>query len=258
MRILVTNDDGIDAHGLEVLVRVARSLSSDVWVVAPHMDNSGASHSLTLKDPLRVSQRDEQEFAIHGTPTDCVIMGVKALIKGAAPDLVLSGINHGQNIADDVTYSGTIAGAIEGMMLGIPSLALSLVTGLKGPRSQNWETAEALAAPLIRDLLKAGWPGDVLLNVNFPDCETGEVKGRMVTSQGKRDPGLLAIEQRQDPWGRDYYWFNFERQRSRPKEGTDLWAAYHDYVSITPLHLDLTHQASHAALAAGLDGAGEL
>ncbi len=249
MRILVTNDDGIDALGLEVLCRVARQLSSDVWVFAPHVDNSGASHSLTLKDPLRVVKREDRVFAIHGTPTDCVIMGVKALIEGPRPDLVLSGINHGQNIADDVTYSGTIAGAIEGMMLGIPSLALSLVTGMKGPSSQHWESAEQLAPDLIQDLLKVGWPENVLLNINFPDCDFDEVQGRMVTSQGKRDPGLLSIDTRQDPWGRDYHWFNFERRQSRPDKGTDLWAAYHDYVSITPLHLDLTSHETRADLA---------
>ena len=255
MRILVTNDDSIDAHGLEVLIRVARHLTSDVWVMAPHVDNSGASHSLTLKAPLRVTQRGERMFSIHGTPTDCVIMGVKALIEGAGPDLVLSGINHGQNIADDVTYSGTIAGAIEGMMLGIPSLALSLVTGIKAPGSEHWETAEALAPALIDDLLKAGWPEDVLLNINFPDCGVSDVQGRMITTQGKRDPGLLTIDTRQDPWGNDYHWFNFERRRSRPDKGSDLWAAYHDFISITPLHLDLTHSATHDDLAAKLGAA---
>ena len=253
MRILVTNDDGIDAYGLEVLCRVARGLTDDVWVIAPHVDNSGASHSLTLKSPLRVVERGPREFAVHGTPTDCVIMGVKRLIEGARPDLVLSGINHGQNIADDVTYSGTIAGAIEGMMLGIPSLALSLVTGLKAPASQNWETAELLAPDLIQDLLKVGWPEHVLLNLNFPDCRIDEVQGRMVTTQGKRDPGLLSIDTRQDPWGRDYHWFNFERRQSRPREGTDLWAAYHDYVSITPLHLNLTHMKTHGVLSEQLE-----
>lgn len=253
MRILVTNDDGFDALGIEVLTRVACSLSDDVWVVAPHIDNSGASHSLTLKDPLRVTKIDERRFALHGTPTDCVIMGVRQLLGDKAPDLVLSGINHGQNIADDMTYSGTIAGAIEGTLLGIPSLALSLVTGIKAPGSINWETAEALAAPLITDLLKVGWPADVLLNINLPDCALADVKGRMVTRQGKRDQSLLKIDARLDPRGRDYYWFDFQRKRSNPLEGTDLWAAYNDYVSLTPLHLDLTHFETCKALAKQLD-----
>lgn len=248
MRILVTNDDGIDAQGLEVLIRVARLLSDDVWVVAPHMDNSGASHSLTLKDPLRVKRLDDRRFALHGTPTDCVIMGVREFIDGAGPDLVLSGINHGQNIADDVTYSGTIAGAIEGTMLGIPSIAFSLVTGFHKPGTAFWDTAEALSGPLIQDLLAVGWSSSVLMNVNFPDCAVGEVAGRVVTRQGKRDPGLFKIDARHDPRGRDYYWFDFERHRSEPLVGTDLWAAAHNYVSITPLHLDLTHYESYERL----------
>ena len=253
MRILVTNDDGIDAFGLEVLTRVARSLSDDVWVVAPHVDNSGASHSLTLKDPLRVRRLDERRFALHGTPTDCVIMGVREFVQGPKPDLVLSGVNHGQNIADDVTYSGTIAGAIEGTLLGIPSLAFSLVTGLHQPGTAFWETAEVLAPALIQDLLAAGWPPTVLLNVNFPDCAIDRVQGRMITKQGKRDLGLFKIEARKDPRGRDYYWYDFERRRSEPQEGTDLWAAVHDYVSITPLHLDLTHFETHERLLGCLD-----
>ena len=254
MRILVTNDDGIDANGIKVLTRVAQKLSDDVWVVAPQFDNSGASHSLTLKDPLRVSQRENQVFSVQGTPTDCVIMGVRQFLQGQAPDLILSGINHGQNIADDVTYSGTIAGAIEGTLLGIPSLALSLVTGIKAPGSINWETPEALAPDLISDLLKSGWPAEVLLNINFPDCTLDEVNGRMVTTQGKRDQSLLTIDERLDPRERAYYWFNFQRRRSNPPKGTDLWAAYNDYISITPLHLDLTHQQTHSQLQQNLNG----
>lgn len=253
MRILVTNDDGIDAKGIEVLTRVAKTLSDDIWVIAPHVDNSGASHSLTLKDPLRVEKLEDQRFALYGTPTDCVIMGVREFLGNTGPDLILSGINHGQNIADDVTYSGTIAGAIEGTLLGIPSLALSLMTGFEAPRSIHWETAEALAPDLISDLLKVGWPEDVLLNINFPDCSIDDVKGRMVTRQGKRDQSLLNIDARRDPRGRDYYWFDFERRRSKPEKGTDLWAVYNNYVSLTPLHLDLSHYETCVELSQKLD-----
>ncbi|GJM02351.1 MAG: 5'-nucleotidase SurE [Rhodomicrobium sp.] len=248
MRILVTNDDGIDAQGIEVLGRIAQQLSDDVWVVAPALDNSGASHSLSLKDPLRSRQLGEQTFAVEGTPTDCVIMAVRQFMGDTPPDLILSGINHGQNIADDVTYSGTIAGAIEGALLGIPSIALSLTTGFEAPGSEHWETPEALAVPLIQDLLKAGWGTDVLMNVNFPDCSPQDVKGRIATRQGRRDQSLLAIDARQDPRGRDYYWFDFQRKRSNPAQGTDLWAVYNNYISVTPLHLDLTHHETTAQL----------
>lgn len=248
MRILVTNDDGYEAHGIEVLAAIARELSDDVWVVAPAADNSGASHSLTLQDPLRHVRHGEKLFSVKGTPTDCVIMGVREFLGDNAPDLILSGINHGQNIADDVTYSGTIAGAIEGNLLGIPSVALSLATGIQAVGSEYWDTPLEHGARLIKDLLEASWDQSVLMNVNFPDCAPGDVAGRMVTSQGRRDQGLLKIDARKDPRGRDYYWFDFERRLSRPEKGTDLWAVYNNYISITPLHLNLTHFETCASL----------
>ena len=256
MRILVTNDDGINAHGLDVLEAVARSLSDDVWVVAPSLDNSGASHSLTLKDPLRHREVEPKRFSVDGTPTECVIMGVRQFLGDTPPNLILSGINHGQNIADDVTYSGTIAGAIEGTMLNIPSIALSLMTGFEAPGSMHWETPEALAPGLIKELLAGGWPADVLININFPDCAPGDVAGRKATSQGRRDQSLLTIDARKDPRGRDYYWFDFQRKRSTPAKGTDLWAVYNNYISVTPLHLDLTHYETCVSIDQLLDGDG--
>lgn len=253
MRILVTNDDGIDAHGLKVLSDLARELSDDVWVIAPDVDNSGVSHSLTLKDPLRHVKIDEQVYSLKGTPTDCVIWGVKWLLGDKQPDLILSGVNDGQNIADDVTYSGTIAGAIEGCLLGIPSIALSLARGMKHVGSIEWDTPKSLGKRLIEDLLDNKWPSDVLMNVNFPDCVPDDIKGRLITTQGKRDQDLMTIAAREDPRGREYFWFDFERQRSKPAKGTDLWAIYNDYISITPLHLNLTHHKTCTELAAKLD-----
>lgn len=241
MRILVTNDDGIDATGIKVLEEIARELSDDVWVVAPTADNSGVSHSLTLHEPLRHTQRSEKVFSIQGTPTDCVIMGVRKFLGDTPPDLVLSGINHGQNIADDVTYSGTIAGAFEGTLLGIPSLALSLSTGGGNGGAVHWETPRLHAVPLINKLISGGWDKANPLNINFPDCAPEAVKGEMVTVQGRRDQGLLRVDTRMDPRGRDYFWFDFERKLSNPPKGTDLWAVYNDYISITPLDLNLTH-----------------
>jgi len=248
MRILLTNDDGIEADGLGVLKKIASEMSDDIWIVAPETDQSGAGHSLTLQDPLRCRPINDQTYAVRGTPTDCVIMGVRYLMRGKPPDLVLSGVNRGQNLADDVTYSGTVAGAIEGTLLGIPSIALSLATNMEGPQSVRWETPLHHGADLIRQLLDTGWPEGVMLNVNFPDRHPHKVEGLVVTAQGRRDQGLLTIEDRLDTRGTPYYWFGFERRRSSPAEGTDLWAVYEGRISVTPLNLNLTHDKTCVAL----------
>ena len=228
MRILLTNDDGIEAPGLRVLEHIANEITKDVWIVAPETDNSGASHSLTLSEPLRMRELGKRHYAVKGTPTDCVIMGVRFLLRDQPPDLVMSGVNRGQNLADDVTYSGTVAGAIEGALLGVPSIAMSLVTGPaeadQGTGLPKWETPMQLGAELVRKLLKAGWSEGVVLNVNFPDCEPEAVKGSIATAQGQRDPDLLRIEDRLDTRGRAYYWVGIERRRAKPPKGTDLWA----------------------------------
>src|SRR4051812_21364487 len=173
MRILCTNDDGIHAPGLKTLESIARNLSDDVWVVAPETDQSGVAHSLSLNDPLRLRQIDERRFAVKGTPTDCVIMGVRHILKDRRPDLVLSGVNKGQNVAEDVTYSGTVAAAIEATILGIPAVALSQAYGPNGRDHISWEVAERQAPAIIRKVLEAGVPKGVLVNVNFPNCEPG-------------------------------------------------------------------------------------
>jgi 5'-nucleotidase len=248
MRILLTNDDGIDAPGLHVLREIAAQLSDDVWVVAPETNQSGASHSLSMREPLRLRRLDERAFAVRGTPTDSVIMGVRHILKDKVPDLVLSGVNRGANMAEDVTYSGTIAGAFEGTILGIRSIALSQAFGFSSGKSIRWETALAHAPALIRKLLAVEWTPSSLMNVNFPDREPDEIAGTMVTVQGRRDPGLLQIEERHDTWGNPYYWLAFERRRSSAAEGTDLAAIYAGYISVTPLFLDLTHQAMRERL----------
>ena len=241
MRILLTNDDGIDSPGLHALREIAHQLSDDVWVVAPESNQSGASHSLSLHEPLRMRKVDDRAFAVRGTPTDSVIMGVRHVLKDKAPDLVLSGINRGANMAEDVTYSGTIAGAFEGTILGIRSIALSQAFGFESGRTVRWQTALAHAPELLRKLLAIEWPPTSLININFPDREPSNVAGIMVTAQGQRDPGLLNIDERHDTWGNPYYWLAFERRRSNAKEGTDLAAIYAGYISVTPLFLDLTH-----------------
>jgi 5'-nucleotidase len=248
LRLLITNDDGIHAPGFAVLERIAAALSDDVWLVAPEAEQSGASHSLTLHMPLRMRRVSLRKFAVLGTPTDCVMLGAKHIIPkyGAeegdarAPDLVLSGVNRGSNVADDITYSGTIAGAMEGCTLGLASIALSQAYGFKR-EEVSWATAEQHAPPLIARLLDAGWPSDVLLNVNFPDAAPDEIAEIAVTIQGRRDSHMAMIVAREDTRGVPYYWIGFERKRSNPPKGTDLRAIYDGLISVTPLHLNLTH-----------------
>jgi 5'-nucleotidase len=247
MRILCTNDDGVHARGLESLVKIARELSDDVWVVAPQEEQSGAARSLTLTEPIRVRTFDPRRYSVSGTPTDAVMMAVTKLIDGKRPDLVLSGVNNGQNIAEDVTFSGTIAGAFQGMTLGIPSLALSLARLQRD--EARWATPEIHAPGIIRKLLKIGWPRDVVININFPDRDPRDVAGVELTRQGHRDAFQLFAEERQDLRGGTYYWFGFSGKLSDPPEGTDLRAIYDGRISITPLHLALTHEDVRADLA---------
>lgn len=248
MRILVTNDDGIDSDGLQALRRIALQLSDDVWVVAPQQNQSGASHSLSLHEPLRMTEIDDRTYAVRGTPTDAVIMGVRHVMKDQRPDLVLSGVNRGQNIAEDVTYSGTIAAAFEGTLIGIRSFALSQAYGGPAGRHVHWETAEHFGPSVIRKALAEEWPEGVMMNVNFPPMPPADVQGVQVTRQGRRDTDLLEIDKRQDTWGTPYYWINFQRKRSTPPEGTDIWAIYNGYVSVTPLYLNFTHASMRERL----------
>jgi 5'-nucleotidase len=258
MRILITNDDGISAPGLNVLEKIATDLTEDVWVVAPEIDNSGASHSLTVAEPLRMRELGKRHYAVKGTPTDCVIMGVRFLMKDKPPNLVLSGVNRGQNLADDITYSGTVAGAIQGTLLGIPSIAMSLVTGHamtdQGTGEPIWETPMQHGGKLLRQLLKSGWPEGVVLNVNFPDCAPEIVKGMVATVQGQRDPDLFRIDDRIDTRRKAYYWIGVERRKAKPPKGTDLWAVTCKYISVTPLCLDYTDQPTRQRLDEVLNG----
>ncbi|MBZ8132553.1 5'/3'-nucleotidase SurE [Afifella sp. IM 167] len=247
MKILVTNDDGIHAPGLEIAEKIARSLSDDVWVVAPETDQSGVAHALTLSDPLRLRQVDERHFAVRGTPTDCVIMGLKQVL-GEKPDLVISGVNRGQNIADDVSYSGTVAGAIEGTLLGIRSFALSQAFGRETVEHPHFDCALAHGADIIRRALEADIAPDVLMNVNFPDRPAGEVAGVSVTRQGRRVPDWIRIEERADGRGRPYYWIGFKHQIMDPPPETDLAALAEGRISVTPLSLDMTHERTRQEL----------
>jgi 5'-nucleotidase len=244
-RILVSNDDGINAHGIRTLEKIAREVSDDVWVVAPETNQSGAAHSLTLTRPLRVRRHDERRFSVDGTPTDCVLIALQHIVQGPPVDLVLSGINHGANLGEDVTYSGTVAAAMEATLFKVPAIAFSQVC--ESRQHIKWATAERHAPRVIERLLSMPWPEDVLINVNFPDNLADEVQGIRVTSQGKRKIGDTLVE-RTDPRGEPYLWIGALREEATHRQGTDLAAINEGYVSVTPVHLDMTHHASFAAL----------
>ena len=240
MRILITNDDGIHSPGLTTLERIAAKLSDDVWVVAPELDQSGLSHSLSLNDPLRLRRISEKRFALRGTPSDCVIMGVRRLLGEQRPDLVLSGVNSGQNVADDISYSGTIAGAMEGTLVGIPSVALSQdYTYHEGERAVPWETGEVHAPDILRKLLTFGFPEGVFYNLNFPNCAPDAVAGLAVTEQGRLSHGL-HVDERRDGRNIPYFWVTYRRSAEAFAPGSDNEAISRGMISLTPLRLDMT------------------
>ncbi len=246
MRILISNDDGILAPGLKALEHIARTFSKDVWVVAPDSEQSAASHSLTLHRPLSLRRISAKRWTVNGTPTDCVYLALHKVMADKRPDLVLSGVNHGGNIGEDVTYSGTIAAAMESTLLGVPSIALSQV--YEDGRQIRWKTAEQWGIKTVRALLKEGWPANVLINVNFPDLPAAQVRGIRASRQGEHEVGD-AFEERTDPRGRTYYWIGQDEVGEvHGARGTDLRAVDDGYVAVTPLHLDLTHRPSLKAL----------
>jgi 5'-nucleotidase len=249
MRILLTNDDGIAAPGLALLEKIAATLSDEIWVVAPADEQSGAGHSLTLTRPLRLRKQGERHFSVTGTPTDAVMMALGELMKEAKPDLILSGINRGANLAEDVTYSGTVSAAMEGALAGIPAIALSQAYARQGmggsvPFDAAREWATRVLAPLIGMAMAPG----TLVNVNFPACEAAAVKGIRVCRQGRRDYGRAEVVKRTDPRGFSYYWFGLGPAKQTPGHDTDLEAIGADYISVTPLQLDLTDERSIASL----------
>jgi len=238
-RILVTNDDGIAAHGLVVLENIARALSDDIWVCAPEQEQSGASHSLSLHLPVRLRKLAEKRFAVSGTPTDCVLLALQQAVpvNEKPVKIVLSGVNYGSNAADDVTYSGTVAAAMEGTILGVPSIALSQL--VEDGTEPYWETAQTHAPDLIKKLVAAGWPRNTLININFPHCPPDKVKGIRVCPQGKRKVSV-ALTPRLDVKGRPYYWIGGERDNTPDKAGVDIDFLHNGYITVTPLILDLT------------------
>ncbi|EAQ29133.1 stationary-phase survival protein [Erythrobacter sp. NAP1] len=254
MRILLTNDDGIRAPGLEVLEAIAREFTDDIWICAPDEEQSGMGHALTLTRPVRLRKHGERRFSVTGTPTDSVTMGLRKVVD-AAPDLILSGVNRGANLGDDITYSGTASAAMEGALAGIRSIALSQVYARNGAADEDtFRAALAWGKRVIEPLLDAPMPDRSLINVNFPPLAAEDVKGIRVVRQGFHDYARGTVVEGRDPRGFQYYWFGLDPIEHTLDHGTDLEAIDDGFVSVTPLHLDLTHYSSLDTLASRFEG----
>lgn len=250
MRILLTNDDGVHAPGLAVLEEIARAISDDIWIVAPAEEQSGAGHSLTLSRPLRMRQHGEKHYSVSGTPTDAVMMAVGHLMQDCPPDLVLSGVNRGANLAEDVTYSGTVSAAMEGAISGIHSIALSQVYRKeKKGDAVPFDAARAWGERVVRALITLPHNPKTLMNVNFPPIAPDAVKGIKVARQGFHEVDRTRIVPGVDPRGYPFFWFGLDHSDSVPPD-SDLAAVAEGYISVTPLHYDLTHDASLKAVEA--------
>ena len=252
-RILITNDDGYSADGIKILYEIAKSYTSDVWIVAPEYEKSGASHALTFIKDLTLKKQDENIYSVNGTPSDCVVIALENVLQDKRPDILLSGINSGVNVAEDVTYSGTIAAAMEGVIRRVPSIAISQNYDLGKKNEISWDVSKAFLDKVLDSVSATGWDFNSLLNVNFPQCNVNEVNGIEVTSQGNRETDDLVL------WKKENNLFRIGLQRrlgesSKPKNNilnkpidgvmTDVVALTSNKISITPLHLDLTHAAS--------------
>ena len=244
MKILLTNDDGIHAPGLEVLEEIARAFSDDIWICAPDEEQSGMGHALTLTRPVRLRKHGERRYSVTGTPTDAVTMGLRQVMDGP-PDVILSGVNRGANLADDITYSGTVSAAIEGALAGIRSIALSQVTSKEGAATDDtFEAARAWGEKVMGPLLDTPLPKRTLVNVNFPALPADQIRGIRAVRQGFHDYSRGTVVEGRDPRGFKYYWFGLQAIEHTLDHGTDLEAINEGFVSVTPLQLDLTHHAS--------------
>ena len=246
-RVLISNDDGIHAPGLKLLEKIVRGLARETWVVAPETEQSAASHSLTMRRPLFLRRVGNRRFTVDGTPTDCVLIAVHKVMKDCPPDLVISGINRGGNLGEDVTYSGTVAAAKEGALLGFRSIALSQV--YEDRKKVSWVTSEQWVGDLLQRMAATEWSKGIMLNVNIPDVAAASVTGVEVTRQGRRKIGGCMVEG-VDPRGEPYFWIGGGREEDRYRKGTDLEAVHRGAVSVTPLSLDLTHQSTLTTLKA--------
>ena len=248
-RILITNDDGIHAPGLELLEAIANELSDDVWVVAPDNERSGAGHSVSLTTPIRMRQLGEKRYQIGGTPTDCVLMALWQIMTDGPPSVLLSGINSGANLAEDVTYSGTCAAAMEGTLVGVRSVALSQTRADDG--RVEFDNAAHHAPAIVRQLIELEhWVTGSFININFPYCAPEDVQGVRVTTQGQRPPGAFSIDPRRDSRNHPYYWVKIRYPDAEHANDTDLAAVAGNAISVTPIKMDLTDHAWRDALGA--------
>jgi 5'-nucleotidase len=249
-RIMITNDDGYRAEGIKELEAIARTITDDVWVVAPSEQQSGMGHALTYRDPLRVTKHGEKHYSVDGTPTDSVIIGIRKILADHKPDLVLSGVNNGENVAESFTHSGTIGAAIEATLHGVKAIAFSQVTLEKYP--VDWTVTKELGPSVLKTLLKQDWSNNTLLNVNFPLLPVEEVAGIKVCRQGRRSD-MGGMVECLDPRGKPYYWVGVLHNEVDPVENTDLWGVAKGYVTVTPVTIDLTDHTEYKRLSQCLD-----
>ena len=239
LKILITNDDGINAPGIKLLNRVAREFSDDITIIAPEREQSGRSQAMSLSDIIRLRQHEEKVYSISGTPTDCVMLAIKQLMKDDKPNLILSGVNRGQNLADDINYSGTIGAAMEGAIHGIKSIAFSQVFNIHNEGKDAFDASKKNLSTILKKLIAIDYSNNVVLNVNFPDVFESNLSHEF-TYQGKRDVPAHTMEERIDPRGQKYYWIGFKRAKGGIKANTDLAAIYNGNISITPVSANRT------------------
>lgn len=244
-RILLTNDDGIDAAGLRVLETIACQLATEVWVVAPLLDQSGTSHALSLHEPLRLSYQGTRRFAVTGTPADCIALGLGHLLSHDKPDLILSGVNRGANLGTETVFSGTVGAAMTGLLFGIPSIALS--QAFTDRTAVPWENALDHGADVIKHLMSMQWPEDVCLNVNFPCCPAHAVLPLRITRQGHGRLDGVSVRSENDPRGLEYHWLRLERHQRADAPGTETAELLEGHITATPLQFERTHATWSAA-----------
>jgi len=246
-RVLLTNDDGIDAPGMAVMEEIAAQLAYEVWVVAPEHDQSGQSHAISLHHALRISERGNRRYGVTGTPGDCAAMGICHLMADSPPQLVLSGVNRGLNLGLETVFSGTVGGAMTAMMLGVPAIALS--QAFTDRRNVPWDTARTLGAETVRQLLAIGWGKDACLNVNFPPVPAGEAGALTLARQGVGMIAGMNVDTRTDPRGMQYHWLNFRRGDREQGPESDYTAMRAGKIVVTPLRYDRTDDEAYVALA---------
>ena len=248
LRILISNDDGVSAPGIKIMQRIAKEISSDVWICAPMTEQSGSGHSLSLREPLWLKKISSRRYAVEGTPSDSVLMGIHQLLKKHKPDIVLSGVNRGSNLGAFVSYSGTCAAAMEATLLGVPAIAVSQQINIQ-KKDVPWSTSEFYIPNILRGLLRKGWPKRTFINVNLPNLEPNDIRGIEVTSMGQRNMGDSLVEQ-VHPLGGRYYWIGSLPEQQPGKKGTDISAVENGKISVTPIDLDFTNYSAMKSLAA--------